>query len=187
MPAPVCFGLAFGSLVFLRALLDAGGANFAVTFIMFLFFAGISGVAYLGTAVLIGRRPLVAAALTAFALLLLVTLPSILHAPLTTMLSARVIVRVFFAWVYVCIVFAGFSSIVGMKLKSLVLLALAPFALFGQLVEEYAPPRANCCLQFSAQAPADQLQDWNQLGRYHSANALLEPQAGRVVFYGFRG
>jgi hypothetical protein len=141
MPAPVCFGLAFGSLVFVRALLDAGGANFAVTFIMFLFFAGISGVAYLGTAVLIGRRPLFAAALTAFALLLLVTLPSILHAPLTTMLSARVIVRVFSAWVYVCIVFAGFSSIVGMKLKSLVLLALAPFALSGQPVEEFAPPQ----------------------------------------------
>jgi len=29
---------------------------------------------------------------------------------------------------------------------------LVPGAAFAELVEEYNPPRANCCLQFSAQA-----------------------------------
>jgi lysophospholipase L1-like esterase len=57
----------------------------------------------------------------------------------------------------------------------------------GQVVEEYAPPATTCCLQGRAQALADQLQDWNQLSRYHAANARLEeqgPVAGRVVFLG---
>jgi lysophospholipase L1-like esterase len=184
MPAALRFGLAFGSLVFVRVLLDTGSANFAVTIVMFLFFAGVSAVAYLGAALLLKRRPFLAAILTALALLLLITLPSLLTAPLTTMTSARIGVRVFFAWLYVCVVFAGLSSIVGMKMKSLALLALAPLAFSGQLVDEFAPPRANCCLQFSAQALADQLQDWNQLGRYHSDNAKLQPQPGQVVFLG---
>lgn len=58
---------------------------------------------------------------------------------------------------------------------------------FGQLAEEYNPPRANCCLQFTAQSLAEQLQDWNQLGRYHADNMRLRAQApepGRVVFMG---
>lgn len=66
--------------------------------------------------------------------------------------------------------------------------ALLPLsAAFGQLVEDYKPPRANCCLQFSAQGLADQLQDWNQLGRYHADNEALRAQGpvpGRVVFMG---
>jgi len=37
----------------------------------------------------------------------------------------------------------------------------------GQLADEFNPPRANCCLINSARTLADQLQDWNQLGRYH--------------------
>jgi len=60
-------------------------------------------------------------------------------------------------------------------------------AAFGQLVDEYRPPRANCCLQFTAQGLADQLQDWNQLGRYHADNEKLKAQGlvpGRVVFMG---
>lgn len=57
----------------------------------------------------------------------------------------------------------------------------------AQLVEDFAPPKANCCLQGAAQALADQLQDWNQLGRYHAANEALKKQPaapGRVVFLG---
>ena len=71
-----------------------------------------------------------------------------------------------------------------MKMNSFALLALAPLAVFGQAVEEFVPPRANCCLQSAAQTLADQLQDWNQLGRYHADNARLDLQPGRVVFYG---
>ncbi len=133
-------------------------------------------------AVVLKRRPILTAALTALALLLLITLPSLLLAPLNTAITARIGLRVFFAWLYVCVAFAGFSSIVGMKLKLLTL--LTPLALFGQLAEDFAPPRANCCLASSAQTLADQLQDWNQLGRYHADNAKLQPQPGRVVFYG---
>jgi lysophospholipase L1-like esterase len=56
-----------------------------------------------------------------------------------------------------------------------------------QLVEEYRPARASCCLPATAQALADQLQDWNQLGRYHAANEALKtqpPEPKRVVFFG---
>lgn len=59
--------------------------------------------------------------------------------------------------------------------------------LAAQLVDTYSPPRASCCLQFSAQALADQLQDWNQLGRYHADNdriKALPPDPARVVFLG---
>jgi lysophospholipase L1-like esterase len=60
-------------------------------------------------------------------------------------------------------------------------------AAFAQLSVDYQPPRAGCCLAGSAQNLADQLQDWNQLGRYHAANEALrtlpaDPQ--RVVFMG---
>jgi lysophospholipase L1-like esterase len=57
----------------------------------------------------------------------------------------------------------------------------------AQVAEEYNPPRANCCLLNTARSLADQLQDWNQLGRYHQANEQLKQQAvasGRVVFMG---
>jgi len=57
----------------------------------------------------------------------------------------------------------------------------------GQLAGEFKPPRANCCLVNSAKSLADQLQDWNQLGRYHQANQELQKQPGdakRVVFLG---
>ncbi len=57
----------------------------------------------------------------------------------------------------------------------------------GQIVDQYNPPKAGCCLQFTAQALADQLQDWNQLGRYYADNERLKalaPEAGRVVFMG---
>jgi hypothetical protein len=71
-------------------------------------------------------------------------------------------------------------------MRILITLAFATAA-FAQLVEDFNPPRANCCLASSAQALADQLQDWNQLGRYHADNEKLKTQtqeSGRVVFLG---
>jgi len=65
--------------------------------------------------------------------------------------------------------------------------ALLPAAAFAQLVETYNPPRGNCCLAVTAQVLADQLQDWNQLGRYHADDQTLEaqpPDPHRVVFLG---
>lgn len=62
-----------------------------------------------------------------------------------------------------------------------------PAPLFAQLVEKYEPPKAQCCLLGQAQRLVDQLQDWNQLGRYHEDNQKLQaepPQPGRVVFLG---
>ena len=66
-------------------------------------------------------------------------------------------------------------------------LLLLPAAARCQLVEEYNPPKANCCLQFAARNLADQLQDWNQLGRYHADDEFLKTQPAdsrRVVFLG---
>jgi lysophospholipase L1-like esterase len=60
-------------------------------------------------------------------------------------------------------------------------------AAWAQLVDEYAPPKAGCCLQTTAQNLADQLQDWNQLGRYHADNQRLKAlpaEPKRVVFLG---
>ncbi len=84
-----------------------------------------------------------------------------------------------------------------MKIRSLFLLLALSSAgtlAFAQMAEEFNPPRANCCLinnarglVNSANGLADQLQDWNQLGRYHQANEDLKKQAvpaGRVVFMG---
>ena len=57
----------------------------------------------------------------------------------------------------------------------------------AQLADEFNPPRANCCLVMNARGLADQLQDWNQLGRYHQGNEELRKQPTdprRVVFLG---
>jgi lysophospholipase L1-like esterase len=57
----------------------------------------------------------------------------------------------------------------------------------AQLADEFNVPPANCCLWNTARSLADQLQDWNQLGRYHQANEELKKNpvpAGRVVFMG---
>jgi len=57
----------------------------------------------------------------------------------------------------------------------------------AQLVDEFNPPKSNCCLAGMAKSLADQLQDWNQLGRYHPANENLKKQPAepnRVVFMG---
>jgi lysophospholipase L1-like esterase len=79
-----------------------------------------------------------------------------------------------------------------MRLKTtcsmlLALCLLLPAVSKAQLVEEFHPPKANCCLQFFAQNLADQLQDWNQFGRYHEDDVRLgkePPVKGRVVFLG---
>jgi hypothetical protein len=66
-------------------------------------------------------------------------------------------------------------------------LAWAAIPAGAQIAEEFNPPRANCCLINNARALADQLQDWNQLSRYHQANQQLKKQAApanRVVFMG---
>ena len=58
----------------------------------------------------------------------------------------------------------------------------------AQLATDLTLPRpAGCCLAGTAQGLADQLQDWNQLGRYHAANEELKKQPAdpkRVVFMG---
>jgi len=69
----------------------------------------------------------------------------------------------------------------------LIPLLLLPAAARCQLVEEYNPPKANCCLANFAKNLADQLQDWNQLGRYHQDNErvkALPAESRRVVFLG---
>lgn len=62
-----------------------------------------------------------------------------------------------------------------------------PLSLSAQLTDNFNPPRAACCLARTAQNLADQLQDWNQLGRYYADNQNLlaaGPVANRVVFLG---
>jgi lysophospholipase L1-like esterase len=62
-----------------------------------------------------------------------------------------------------------------------------PLSVRAQLVQEFNPSPASCCLAGAAARLADELQDWNQLGRYHQDNLRLEGapvEAGRVVFLG---
>jgi lysophospholipase L1-like esterase len=69
----------------------------------------------------------------------------------------------------------------------LLLVFSLPAAARAQLVQDFKPPKANCCLPSLAQSLAEQLQDWNQLGRYHEDNLRLQAQSrdpNRVVFLG---
>jgi lysophospholipase L1-like esterase len=70
---------------------------------------------------------------------------------------------------------------------TLVIVFVAP-KVDAQIADEFALPRpSNCCLLSNATTLAEQLQDWNQLGRYHEANRELMRRpvdAGRVVFLG---
>ncbi|HXJ41800.1 MAG TPA: SGNH/GDSL hydrolase family protein [Bryobacteraceae bacterium] len=64
---------------------------------------------------------------------------------------------------------------------------LLPCVAAAQLVDDYAPPRSQCCLASMGQTLVNGLQDWNQLGRYHADNETLKMQPvepGRVVFMG---
>ena len=55
-------------------------------------------------------------------------------------------------------------------------LLFSRIAAYAQLSGEFNPPRSNCCLANTAKSLADQLQDWNQLGRYYPANEQLKKQ-----------
>src|SRR5580704_15610194 len=80
---------------------------------------------------------------------------------------------------------ASYQKFRGIEMRLFVL--LLPFAAFGQTVDQFNPPKASCCLQTLAQSLADQLQDWNQLGRYRADNERLKASPadqGRVVFMG---
>jgi lysophospholipase L1-like esterase len=76
--------------------------------------------------------------------------------------------------------------------RHLLMLALIiAFALptaHAQIADDYTLPRpSNCCLLNTATTLAEQLQDWNQLGRYYEANGELMRRAvdkGRVAFLG---
>jgi lysophospholipase L1-like esterase len=62
-----------------------------------------------------------------------------------------------------------------------------PFAVRAQLVQEFNPSPAPCCMPGLAAHLAEALQDWNQLGRYHQDDLRLEREPavpGRVVFLG---
>ncbi|HXH49592.1 MAG TPA: SGNH/GDSL hydrolase family protein [Terriglobia bacterium] len=74
-------------------------------------------------------------------------------------------------------------------LLALLLLYFFPLCTYlrAQLVQDFNPPQAGCCLTGAAERLAGELQDWNQLGRYHQDNLRLEAQPrvpGRVVFLG---
>ena len=75
------------------------------------------------------------------------------------------------------------------KLSCFLLLfaAVSPLTVSAQLVDDYNPPKTNCCLAGTAQTLANQLQDWNALGRFHADDEKLKAQPaepGRVVFLG---
>lgn len=67
------------------------------------------------------------------------------------------------------------------------ILSLACASARAQLVVDFHPAKAGCCLQGEAQRLAEQLADWNQLGRYHADDEQLEAMPAdpkRVVFFG---
>ena len=62
-----------------------------------------------------------------------------------------------------------------------------PLPLYAKLAGTFEPPEANCCLAAHARSLADQLEDWNQLGRYHKENLQLRSNPedpNRIVFFG---
>jgi len=62
-----------------------------------------------------------------------------------------------------------------------------PFCARGQFEKEFNLTPSRCCLPRVAVQLADELQDWNQLSRYHADDMRLErgPEVqGRVVFLG---
>jgi len=72
-------------------------------------------------------------------------------------------------------------------LLSIAAVLISAGAAQAQLADEFNVPPANCCLLNTAKSLADQLQDWNQLGRYSAANRELKKQPAdpkRVVFMG---
>lgn len=67
------------------------------------------------------------------------------------------------------------------------LMAVLPAALSAQLVDDYNPPRAACCILSAAQNLVNTLNDFNAMSRYHADDEKLKAlpsEAGRVVFFG---
>jgi len=57
----------------------------------------------------------------------------------------------------------------------------------AQLAPDFNPAPAPCCMPVMLEHFAQQLEDWNQLGRYHTDDLRLEkdpPEENRVVFLG---
>jgi lysophospholipase L1-like esterase len=77
-------------------------------------------------------------------------------------------------------------------MRRLALLSVVAIAAFStttraQLLSDYEPVRNACCLSLTIGNLAEQLQDWNQLSRYHLENQELRKQPAnprRVVFMG---
>jgi len=74
-----------------------------------------------------------------------------------------------------------------LTLSSAVAVGLLATSANAQLVSEYVPVRHACCQSLNIATLAEQLQDWNQLSRYHLENqellrAPIDPK--RVVFIG---
>ena len=64
---------------------------------------------------------------------------------------------------------------------------MLPASARAQLLPEYEPVRDGCCLSLTIRNVAEQMQDWNQLSRYHTSNQELRklpPDPARVVFIG---
>lgn len=79
------------------------------------------------------------------------------------------------------------NEVISKVIFGLCLSLCLPFSLRAQLVQDFNPPPTQCCLPGAASRLADQLLDWNQLGRYHQDDLRLEaaPRVpGRVVFLG---
>jgi lysophospholipase L1-like esterase len=71
-------------------------------------------------------------------------------------------------------------------LLTTVILAMAGNA-SAQLTDDFHPAESACCLPRAGKVLAAELDDWNQLGRYHAANMELKKQPSnprRVVFMG---
>jgi lysophospholipase L1-like esterase len=81
-----------------------------------------------------------------------------------------------------------FMHILRIAALSLVFLFVGPVFLRAQIVQEFKPPKTDCCLPSRAQSLADQLLDWNQLGRYHEENEIIRSISSltseRTVFMG---
>jgi len=74
----------------------------------------------------------------------------------------------------------GIFAILGLGL-------ILPLSARGQLAAEFTPSGSPCCMPLVATKLAQQLQDWNQLGRYHTDDVRVERAPaveGRVVFLG---
>jgi len=72
-------------------------------------------------------------------------------------------------------------------LMGLCLSCCLPLSVQAQFVQDFNPSPSRCCLPGLAAQLAEQLQDWNQLGRYHQDDLRLEKAPavpGRVVFLG---